>query len=297
MLRYAHEGRPSVAPEARAVPMTKKFPASSRSGGESAIRGGEGPRTGLLILNADDWGRDRKTTDRIQECFLRGAISSVSAMVFMEDSERAAAMARDRGLDAGLHLNFTTPFSARNCSPELVQRQRDLATCLLRHRLSQVVFYPWLARSFEYVVSAQLDEFRRLYGLAPRRLDGHHHMHLCANVLQGKLLPPGTIVRRNFSFEPGEKSRANRLYRRFVDSILARRHHLTDFLFSLEPLETPGRLQRIFSLAHGSVVELETHPVKPEEHRFLAGEEIFRWAGDCPIATGFGVRSHENGHG
>ena len=35
----------------------------------------------------------------------------VSAMVFMEDSERAASIARADAIDAGLHLNFTTAFS------------------------------------------------------------------------------------------------------------------------------------------------------------------------------------------
>src|SRR6266480_4217678 len=67
---------------------------------------------GVLIVNADDWGRDAETTARIAECVVPGGVSSVSAMVFMADSERAADTARERGIDAGLHVNFTTPFSA-----------------------------------------------------------------------------------------------------------------------------------------------------------------------------------------
>ncbi len=245
----------------------------------AACRSGEG----LLIVNADDWGRDARTTERILDCAKRGAVSSVSAMVFMEDSERAAAMAQTGGIEAGLHLNLTTPFSAPECPVRLVERQREVARYLLRHRLAQVVPHPGLGRSFEYVVAAQLDEFRRLYGADPDRVDGHHHMHLCANVLLQGLLPPGTLVRRNFSFRPGEKNLCNRLYRRFVDGLLARRHRLVDFVFSLVPLEPAGRLQRIFSLARQFVVEVETHPVHPEEYRFLGGE-IFCRAGDVRIA-------------
>src|SRR5436853_2735645 len=120
---------------------------------------------GLLILNADDWGRDRCTTERTLECILRGAVSSVSAMVFMEDSERAAAMARERGIDAGLHLNFTTPFSSADCPAQLAEYQRKLANYLRRHPLARVIFHPGLAAFFEYVVAAQRDEFRRLYGV------------------------------------------------------------------------------------------------------------------------------------
>src|SRR2546425_11816891 len=95
-------------------------------------------QAGLLIVNADDWGRDPRTTGRILDCALWGAVSSVSAMVFMEDSERAAALARERRIEAGLHLNLTTPFSASACSSRLVERQQELAQCLLRHRFAQV---------------------------------------------------------------------------------------------------------------------------------------------------------------
>lgn len=241
------------------------------------------PQSGLLIINADDWGRDHQTTERTFECILRGSVSSVSAMVFMDDSERAAVIARDRRIDAGLHLNFTTPFSAANCSAKLIECQQEVARYLQRHSLARVVFHPWLARSFEYVVAAQVDEFRRIYGIEPNRFDGHHHMHLCANVLLGGLLPPGTLVRRNFSFRPGEKSLCNRLYRNAVDRMLARRHRLVDFFFSLPPLDPPGRLQQILSLAREFVVEVETHPVNPEEYGFLTGEEIFRVAGSVRI--------------
>jgi predicted glycoside hydrolase/deacetylase ChbG (UPF0249 family) len=249
---------------------------------------------GVLIVNADDWGWNHEITERVSECVLRGTVSSVSAMVFMEDSERAATIARERGIDAGLHLNLTTAFSSARCPAALVQRQQELARYLLRHRLAQTMFHPALTRSFQYVVAAQLEEFSRLYGRLPGRIDGHHHMHLCANVLLARLLPAGIIVRRNFSFQPGEKSLCNRFYRRAVDRTLARRHHLTDFFLSLAPLELPGRLQRIFSLARRSVVELMTHPVNSEEYRFLAGGEIFRWTGDCPIAPCFAVRPNGN---
>ena len=239
---------------------------------------------GWLVVNADDWGRDPMTTDITLRCVLRGTVSSVSAMVFMEDSERAASLARERGVDAGLHLNFTTAFTARGCHPELVRRQQQLTTCLRRHRLAQVVFHPGLRRAFEYVTSAQIDEFRRLYGSDPYRIDGHHHMHLSTNVLIQRLLPPGALVRRNFSFRPGEKGAWNRGYRAAVDRVIDRRHRTVDFLFALQPV-VPERLERIFALARTSVVELETHPVEPDEYRYLAGGQIFRHLGDTQIGT------------
>lgn len=239
----------------------------------------------MLIVNADDWGRDYSTTERTLECIRGGSVSSVSAMVFMEDSERAATMAREHAIDAGLHLNLTMPYSVRSCSPRLTECQQKIARYLLRHRLAQVVFHPGLINAFEYVVAAQLDEFRRLYGADPARLDGHHHMHLCANVIFQRLLPSHTIVRRNFSFEVGEKSLWNRLYRRSVDRMLARRHRLTDYFFSLAPLRPESRLLRIFALSREYTVEVEVHPVNRDEHQFLTEGGITRLAGDVRVAS------------
>jgi len=238
----------------------------------------------MLIVNADDWGGWKEATDAAHACYRQGGITSVSAMVFMEDSERAATIAREQGIEAGLHLNFTTPFSGSGVPDGLAERQQRIARHLLRHRLAQAVFHPGLMRSFEYVAAAQLDEFRRLYGAAPERIDGHHHMHLCANVLIQKLLPSGTMVRRSFSLDRGEKSLGNHLYRSLVDRNLARRHRLTDYFFSLPPLEPATRLRKLFLLASHFTVEVETHPVNPEEHRYLANGELFRQIGDIRIA-------------
>jgi hypothetical protein len=86
---------------------------------------------------------------------------------------------------------------------------------------------------------------------------------------------------------PGERSFGNRLYRKIGDYVLAKRHPSADLFFSLAPLKPPDRLERIFSLAHRQVVELETHPVNPEEYRFLTGGEILRVVPDLQIARRF----------
>lgn len=210
-------------------------------------------------------------------------------MVFMEDSERAAAIAREKEVDAGLHLNLTTTFSEPGSATALVEHQHRVSRFLRLHRFAPIVYHPGLASSFEYVVAAQLNEFQRLYGREPNRIDGHHHMHLSANVILGRLLPKGTILRRNFSLAPGEVSLANRLYRKLIDRISSRRHCLPDYLFSLLPLEPAERLQRIFALACHSVVEVESHPVNPEEYRFLTEGEVFRHTGSVPIASCFAM--------
>lgn len=245
---------------------------------------------GALIVNADDWGRDKRNTDRTLECIFAGSVSSVSAMVFMEDSERSAEIAKTNAVDTALHLNLTAPFTASGVPTDLAEKQRRLFPYLRRHRLAHLVFHPGLTGSFEYVVKSQLEEYARLYGEAPRRIDGHQHMHLCANVLIAKLLPAGTIVRRNFSFDVGEKGLANRLYRRFVDRKLASRHFLTDYFFSLVPLEPARRLKKICSLAAHTVVEVETHPVNQAEYDFLTQGGLLRFTNKQNIARRYAVR-------
>lgn len=243
---------------------------------------------GCLIINADDWGRDARTTDRTLECFQHGVLSSASGMVFMQDSSRAADIATERGLDIGLHLNLTAPFSAPEAPTRLASHQQKVREYLCAHRFARLLYNPGLANSFEYAVARQFDEFSRLYGRTPDRIDGHHHMHLSANVLLQGLLPSGTIVRRHFSYEPGEKMLRNSFFRLYSRVLLGGRYRVMDFLFSLPPFAPAVRMQRMFNLARRFIVEMETHPINPEEYRFLTGGDLLRWTTDCPPAPTFG---------
>jgi predicted glycoside hydrolase/deacetylase ChbG (UPF0249 family) len=221
-----------------------------------------------LIINADDWGMRPQATDRILDCLLRGAISSTSATVFMGDSERAADLAREHHVDAGLHLNLTEPFTGARVPSELVRRQQRISRFLRASRFAPMFFHPLLVSSFDYVIKAQMEEFARLYGTLPNRVDGHHHMHLCANVQWQKLLPAGIIVRRNFTFAAGEKDALNRFYRRMQDRALARRHRIADYFYNLRPIDE-RRLRGVIRLGRDANVELEVHPEHDAEYEFL----------------------------
>src|ERR1700733_1210279 len=117
-------------------PVVEEPPHREQRGCSSSDHESEPSLSGALIINADDWGRDIQNTSRTLDCIEHGSVSSVSAMVFMEDSERAAAIARERGIDVGLHLNFTTSFSSNVVSTRLIEFQRRLSHQLLRHRFS-----------------------------------------------------------------------------------------------------------------------------------------------------------------
>src|SRR4051812_42150594 len=145
----------------------------------------------MLIVNADDLGRARAATDNILATFSRGRISSTSAMVFMEDSARAAELALASGIDVGLHINFSEEFTAEGV-PAKLRAQHDRIRRFLKSSKYALLFYhPFLRRQFRGVYEAQHAEFVRLYRREPSHLDGHQHMHLASNVLIQRVLPGG----------------------------------------------------------------------------------------------------------
>jgi predicted glycoside hydrolase/deacetylase ChbG (UPF0249 family) len=239
----------------------------------------------MLIINADDWGRNREATDNSLSCFRNGRVTSVSAMVFMEDAERAADLARACGIDAGLHLNFTTPFTGTVRDAALVERQGRIAAFLRPQRLRRLVYHAGLRADFDYVYRRQVEEFARLYGKPPSRIDGHHHMHLCANMLIDRVISRGLRVRRNHSFFAGERTVFNRYYRKAVDAWLCRRHRCTDYFFRLLPLTPGGRIRQIVELAGSSIVEVAVHTDGEEEYRYLMGEEYGKLIHGVTLAT------------
>jgi predicted glycoside hydrolase/deacetylase ChbG (UPF0249 family)/GT2 family glycosyltransferase len=234
---------------------------------------------GMLIINADDWGGWKRATDSALACYQAGRITSVSAMVFMEDSGRAAALAKEAGLDVGLHINFTTAFSGNNCPALLAKRQDRIRRFLKRIKYALLLYHPFLRAEFRCVFQAQVEEFVRLYGQPPSHVDGHQHMHLGSNMLWDRIVPEGQTVRRSFSFWPGEKSLLNRTYRRWVDQQLSRRYRMTDYFFALSQCLRHQRLVRVAELAKTAVVELMAHPEKAEEGAWLMSDghgEILR---------------------
>lgn len=228
----------------------------------------------MLIINADDWGRSVAETDAALRCYRAGRLTSGSAMVFMADSQRAAELAKEIDLDVGLHLNFTEPFTDRNCVAELGKYHARTVRYLTENKYNQLIYNPFLRRAFSYSYEAQYQEFARIFGKAPSHIDGHHHMHICVNLLLGNLIPAGTKLRGSFSFWPGEKNIVNRIYRSLVDRWLARKYVLPDYFFDLTQCIQQKKFERVTVLARSSNVELMTHPVVASEATYLLGHKF-----------------------
>jgi hypothetical protein len=244
----------------------------------------------MLIINADDWGRSVAETDVELECFRAGRITSVSAMVFMKDSQRASELAQEHGVDVGLHLNLNQEFDGG--VPSAIREAHGRIVRFMRaSRVGRFLYHPGLRREFRDVYTAQRDEFVRLYGAPPTHLDGHQHRHLCPNMLIQGLLPAGESIRRTFTYFPGERGVVNRAYRAMLDRWITRRYCVTDYLFNLVECATPARLERVGTLAKDFAVELETHPIRPEERAFLLSEDFVAKLGGARLAPYAALRS------
>jgi chitin disaccharide deacetylase len=226
----------------------------------------------MLIVSADDWGRNRVATNRIRECFERGSLRATGGMVFMDDSERAAEIARSTAIDVGLHVNLSEEFTGRPVPPSVRAAQDRVRRFLKRSKYSLLLYNPLLRADFSTLFRAQWDAFVSLYGRAPSHIDGHQHLHLCTNMLVQRILPRGMKVRRSFTFQSGQKNPLNRAYRAWVDRVLARRHTTTDFFFATSQHLSVERLRPIFALSATSSVELMVHPEVPAEYDLLMSD-------------------------
>ncbi|MEN6559581.1 MAG: ChbG/HpnK family deacetylase [Acidobacteriota bacterium] len=239
----------------------------------------------MLIINADDLGRDRAASDA---CFIgheRRVITSASLMVFMADSARAAELARPARLETGLHINLTQAYDGPGVPAAVRESQERVARYLRLGKWPQVVYNPLLKGAFASTFAWQLEEYRRLLGRDPDHYDGHNHMHLSMNMIVGGFIPEGSRVRRSFTFRRGEKSALNRLYRRRLDAWLIGRHTTTGAFFSLDPVGDRPRLQRIVDLARTADVELMVHPWRDDQFALLMSGPFRDLVGSVPCGA------------
>jgi chitin disaccharide deacetylase len=236
----------------------------------------------MLIINADDFGGNEAATDNSIDCYRQDLITSASAMVFMKDSRRAAEMAASAGLETGLHLNLTLAFDGPSLPCRLREHHSSIIGYFHTSKWSQVLYNPLLKNKMDYIFKAQYDEYYRLFNKEPAQIDGHHHKHLCANMIVNGIMPRGMRVRRNYTQEPGHKMSIMTLYRRLVDVWLVRRYRCADAFFSIQPMQLPGRLERIIRLACSLNVELMVHPAFPEQYEYLLSPQYHDLIGAVP---------------
>lgn len=235
--------------------------------------------SGLLIVNADDWGGSEATTEAILRTFEAGRITSTSGMVYMPDSDRAAEIARRSNLPVGLHLNLTEPFSDPTTPAQVRERQRRVAARFSgagsdghpgTARLRKWAYDPTIRAEVDRAIADQLERFVTLYGTMPTHFDGHNYVDVCPNVFLSGSIPTGSRMRNSLGCYPLERS-AKGVLRALRQAPRSRRFASTRYLLHIAGLQLPEdepadpRLE----LAHRAPVEVMGHPDDELERKAL----------------------------
>jgi predicted glycoside hydrolase/deacetylase ChbG (UPF0249 family) len=201
-------------------------------------------------------------------------------MMFMSGSERAAHIAIDTGISGiGLHVNFSEPFSSDTMNNTIREYQSRIVSFLGASKYHRLLFNPWLTHHFKAVYQAQFDEFVQLYKRYPSHIDGHHHMHLCTNMMLQGCYPKGLRLRTTHTFASHEKNIINRLYRNLVSYLIYKQYKSTDCFYDIEPIIRQGhqrveRLREIVLKAGRASIELMAHPERQDEYDYLMSGEF-----------------------
>jgi predicted glycoside hydrolase/deacetylase ChbG (UPF0249 family) len=235
--------------------------------------------TPVLIVNADDFGWNRPTTDATLEAFRAGRITSATALMFMNDSERAAALALEAGLPVGLHLNLTDPFDAADVPDAIRARQmravRHFGAPATVWRSRRWLYDPRAAELTGAAIADQLDRFRELFGREPTHFDGHNHVQVCPNVALA--LPARAKVRTALGIGgSGAKGKLARARQRLtLRDRRTTRHFLN--ITGLHPEFVKGGPAALLGLAAHSSVEVMAHPGFGHELTLLMAPEWEEW--------------------
>lgn len=141
-----------------------------------------------INFNADDFGRDKPTNQKILDFFKSGQIDSASLMINMPAAAEAVKLARKNPkLRVGLHLNLTKgkPVSKFEEVKSLLGRDsRFLGWFALGKKLTlgQIKI-----EELKKEIRAQIKKFLS-FGLKINHLDSHHHIHIHSTVF--KILLP-----------------------------------------------------------------------------------------------------------
>lgn len=231
-----------------------------------------------IIVNADDFGRDKKTTDAIVDCFLNHKITSTTLMVVHKDCQRASFIAREIGLPVGLHLCFDEGYPVADPAkiPSLLNEKGALnltSKNLFRGKIN--------LRELSIELMAQIKKIGDL-GLQMTHIDSHHHLHCHPLVLPiffqfRTYLPSSLKVRIPRNLEPCSILKtygiSKYIYKISAGFFLRRFFRTTDYFTSIKSYRDSNSFQFESVLAkvprQSSSIEIMCHPGELDQYLFL----------------------------
>jgi chitin disaccharide deacetylase len=231
----------------------------------------------ILIVNADDLGSTASATERILTCHREGAITSATAMVYMEDSDRAAGLAQEANVPVGLHINLTERFTARDVPRAVRDRQARIVDALGHSRTHKWLYDLRIKAEVDRSLRDQLTRFLELYGQPPTHFDSHHHLHSCPNIFLSRELPSGARI-RNTMIWSRRRSGVVRRARQARQRLMERRLRSPSAIVCLDVLVTQHRnsphevARAVLTALPTTSAEVMAHPGEPAEFAFLMSE-------------------------
>ncbi len=229
----------------------------------------------MLIINADDWGMSQLVTDNILNCYINSRITSTTAMMFMNDTERSAELALLYNIPVGLHLNLTDIFTGNVKDSRLVMSHKKICKYYRGNKYSEVIYNPKIIEDLKYSFKLQYEEFIRFYKKPPTHIDGHHHLHLSANIFISNTITKGIKVRRGFSLDDKRVKFMNRIYHCIVNLLFLRKYVCTDYFYGVTCNIDEMFLREIIEKSKRFDVEIMVHPGVPDDYIYLNGEHYY----------------------
>lgn len=229
----------------------------------------------MLIINADDWGMDKQTTDNILACFKNDRITSTTAMMFMEDTDRSAEFAKSHNISVGLHLNFTEAFTGIIKNDKLNSVHNRLCTYFRVNKFNQMLYNYRIVREIDYSFNSQYEEYFRIYQKTPTHIDGHHHMHLASSVIFSNIITKGLKLRKKFAIDDNRVSFINRLYSYVVNRYLNKHYVCTEYFYGVSHDTNETFLNFIVNKAQTYNVEIMTHPGIFQDYNYLLSDKYY----------------------
>ncbi|MCX7872294.1 MAG: hopanoid biosynthesis-associated protein HpnK [Verrucomicrobiae bacterium] len=136
-------------------------------------------KTKLLIVNADDFGKDNDVNEAVLEAHKNGILTTASLMVNEDGATKALIIAKEnKTLGVGLHLSllFDKPALNKTQIPDLVGNDGKFHNSPVKTGFN-CYFKKRLRRQLELEISAQVKKFQNT-GLPLDHLNGHLHFHM-----------------------------------------------------------------------------------------------------------------------
>lgn len=223
-----------------------------------------------IIVNADDFGKNRQVNEAICAAFAKGLIHRTTLMANMPYAAEAMDMARQHGFDSqvGIHLNLTEgrPLTDELASNREICDENGMFTAdFHRNTFKRFVLASAITKQIRAELDAQLARYEELGGTL-FHVDSHHHVHTDLSVLKAlrplikKYNVKSVRLGRNL-YHGGNK--LMRLYKKYLNRELSSYNEdRTDYFGSAKDFENFGPND---DFCNRNNIEVMVHPLYNED--------------------------------